>query len=273
MAAMNPLEIAAQLYAEQGWHVFPLKPGEKTPATRNGLHDATLDANQIRGWWERQPDANIGINCGLAGLTVIDIDLRHGDGFKAWGDIQRTAKGDPTWETETPSGGAHIYYTTPPDATIRNSAGRLAANIDVRADGGYVVAAPSTTPQGVYTVTDDRDPILLPPWLLELLEAPQIAINVPRPTVTPIAGDTPYGTAALTAETDNIATAVEGQRNDQLNRSAYAIGQLIAGRQLDATHAIAALETAALASGLGQTETTRTLDSGIRSGLQNPRTP
>jgi len=63
------LSVRALVYAQRGWPVLPCQPGTKTPATRHGLHDASIDPDQIASWWRRQPDANIAI---ATGLSVID---------------------------------------------------------------------------------------------------------------------------------------------------------------------------------------------------------
>jgi len=65
-----------------GFVVFPLHPRTKTPATEHGFKDATTDVAQIRAWWTKTPDANIGIATGEAsgGLVVIDIDVDEAKG-------------------------------------------------------------------------------------------------------------------------------------------------------------------------------------------------
>ncbi len=70
------LKQAALRYASLGLAVFPLQPGTKTPLTSHGCYYATTDQNQIRDWWEQNPDANIGIAAGQksGGLVVIDMD-------------------------------------------------------------------------------------------------------------------------------------------------------------------------------------------------------
>ena len=70
---MTNLEWALK-YAGLGWHVFPCNI-DKTPKTVNGLHDATIDQAQIRCWWEKWPDASIGLATGkISGVWVLDID-------------------------------------------------------------------------------------------------------------------------------------------------------------------------------------------------------
>lgn len=125
---------AALLYASWGWPVFPLREGQKRPATRNGFKDATTDADRIRAWWTRHPAHNIGLPTGHA-FDVIDIDVPQG--IPALPRLA-AAEGEIHGHVATSSGGVHFYVTP----TGRgNTAG---AGVDYRGMGGYVVAPPST---------------------------------------------------------------------------------------------------------------------------------
>jgi hypothetical protein len=127
-------------YAAMGWPVFPVKP-DKTPYTKNGFKDAVTDMKQIDDWWRIWPDADIGIPTGKAsGLTVIDIDPRHG-GDASISELDEEIGGlPPTAEATTPSGGGHLVFKNPSHVRIGNSAGKLGKGIDVRGEGGYIVA-------------------------------------------------------------------------------------------------------------------------------------
>ena len=81
-----------------------------------------------------------------------------------------------------------------------------------------------------------------------------------------------YGAAALERELGRVATAPEGTRNDTLNRAAFALGQLMAGGEVDETTATDQLTTAARRAGLDDTEITQTIGSGIKAGKLEPRT-
>lgn len=140
---MNKIQEAALYYAGHGLNVFPLKQGLKRPATHNGLHSATTDLEQIRAWFA-DSSQNLAIATGL-GLVVVDIDVKGGtDGFASFQTLQQQhGQLPPTIEVQTPSGGKHFYYRYPDTHVIKNSAGKLGAGIDIRGQGGYVVAAPS----------------------------------------------------------------------------------------------------------------------------------
>ncbi|HEY7822781.1 MAG TPA: bifunctional DNA primase/polymerase, partial [Acidimicrobiia bacterium] len=78
---------AALRYASWGWHVLPLQPNSKIPATAHGVHDATVDPEQIRKWWSRDPEMNIGVAAGrVSDLLVFDVDPRNGgeQGWEEW---------------------------------------------------------------------------------------------------------------------------------------------------------------------------------------------
>jgi hypothetical protein len=140
---MNKILEAAVYYAEHGLKVFPLKQGLKRPSTHNGLLSATTDLESIRKWFT-DSNQNLAIATGL-GLVVIDIDVKGGtDGFSSFQSLQQQyGQLPPTIEVQTPSGGKHYYYRYPEPNIIKNSAGKLGAGVDIRSEGGYVVAAPS----------------------------------------------------------------------------------------------------------------------------------
>ncbi|HEX7998663.1 MAG TPA: bifunctional DNA primase/polymerase [Pyrinomonadaceae bacterium] len=150
---------------------FPVK-ADKSPYTPNGFKDATRDPATVRLHWRKFPDANIGIPTGEAsGWLVLDIDPRHG------GDASLTAlieeHGDAwleTMQSRTGGGGHHIIFAYPQGSNIRNSAGRLGEGIDVRGEGGYIIAAPSLHGSGRrYEWLTNFKPAAPPEWLIRKL--------------------------------------------------------------------------------------------------------
>lgn len=162
---------AALAYAKRGWMVFPLKPGEKTPLTPNGFKDATTNENIIVRWWDRWPDANIGIATGPeSGIWVLDIDAPDGD--KSLGALESELATLPrTLEQVTGGGGKQLFFRWPA-REIRNRQG-LRPGIDVRGNGGYVVVPPSLHPCGKRYEWDggkgDIEPAEAPPEWLEFI--------------------------------------------------------------------------------------------------------
>lgn len=144
-------------YAQLGLAVFPLSPKSKVPLKGSrGFKDATKNIEEIRRLWTINPDANIGIATGaVSRIIVVDID---GDaGLQSFRELQKQLEPFPaTVQVQTPgkiidgthSGiGLHLYYLKPDGVSI-NSAVGVAANIDVRGDNGYIVAAGSEHPNG-----------------------------------------------------------------------------------------------------------------------------
>ena len=142
---------AAIEYAKKGFAVFPLKYRDKVPLTRNGCKDATTDAAQIKAWWQKYPNANIGLATGSVSQNVFVIDLdidedRGIDGYHSLEDWQREHGDFPeTWTAITGRGGYHLYYRG--NGKIKNRAG-IIDGVDIRGNGGYVVAPPSIHKNG-----------------------------------------------------------------------------------------------------------------------------
>jgi Bifunctional DNA primase/polymerase, N-terminal len=147
-------------YAGRGWHVFPLhsvqdgrctcgrdcgKNAGKHPRVKGGFKAATTDVRQIEAWWRKWPDANIGIATGaMSGIVVIDVD---GEAGRA--TLQRLVAQHgllPRTEMVRTSRGWHLYFGIPDACSpIPCSTGD---GLDVRGDGGYVVAPPSRHASG-----------------------------------------------------------------------------------------------------------------------------
>lgn len=148
---------AALAYAKRGIPVFPCRTGGKEPLTPRGFKDATTDPRKVHAYWRRWPGANIGVPTGSrSGLLVLDED-RAG----AIGELEEEQEPLPaTTRARTGGGGLHLWFRLPAGVEIRNSAGRLAEGMDVRGEGGYVVAPPSHT-EGAYGWLD-KTPLAAP---------------------------------------------------------------------------------------------------------------
>ena len=155
---------AAFAYAARGWHVFPCR-ADKRPYTRRGFKQASANPKRIRKWWRRWPKASIGVACEASGLVVIDCDVKRSDGPAAFAALGFDS--EQAWRSATPSGGIHYVFADTSGGTIRNSAGKLAAGVDVRAAGGYFIAPPS--PGYRYLNAWSGAPADLPPNLAQAL--------------------------------------------------------------------------------------------------------
>jgi hypothetical protein len=277
---------AAVIYARRGWAVFPCHcpaPGgcscgkrdcsspAKHPRVASGLKSATTDEEQIREWWARWPRANVAIRTGaISGLVVLDIDPQH-DGERTLGWLlgQHPDLG-ATRTIRTGSGGRHLYFAHP-GGTIRNDAGkRLGPGLDIRGDGGYVIAPPSRHARGgVYRVEANGGIVPeLPDWLVDLMAPPE----PPRPAfpAPSIGNKTAWAHAALGGELERLQAAEEGTRNDTLNRVAYRLGRLVASGVLAEPEVEGLLIRGAVAVGLDESEALRTARSGLVAGEASP---
>ena len=271
---------AALAYARHGIPVLPVhtpdldgccscdsgvrcpRPG-KHPRLRHGLTEASADPRLIELWWSRWPQANVGLRTGIA-MDVADIDSAEG-----WHGLCHLSGGAlPAGpRVRTGGGGWHLWFAP---LGFGNRV-RLLPGLDWRGVGGYVVAPPSRHVSGADYRWVRRPGDELPAGtaaLRELIEGPAAP-----PAHHPIAHPDRYGQAALAAETDRVASAVVGTRNDTLNRAAFALGRLVGAGMLDAGDVVRELDTAARLAGLGRAEVRRTIRSGLTAGRQAPIDP
>ena len=145
------LESALAL-ARQGFLVFPIAPKAKSPPlVADWPNVATANEAQVRSWWTQWPNANVGIHCD--GLLVVDVDPKKG-GFDSLTALEQEVSLEATYETETPSGGRHIYYRC--GTLVRNGVDVFGPGLDVRTTAGYVVGSGSRTEAGEYSVIADE---------------------------------------------------------------------------------------------------------------------
>lgn len=197
---------SALRYAAKGKPVFPLRAKGKSPLTASGLKEATTDTIIIRRWWSQWPDANIGLLTGeLSEVFVLDVDGELGEKSLQSHEAVN-GKLPPTIEVTTGKG-RHLYFRWPEHGSIRNSAGKIGAGLDIRGNGGYVVAPPSVHETGqAYRFSDGNAGMLAsaPIWLLDLLQDRE--------------GQTPPPNKVNTSWESLLKEVKEGQRNDALAR-------------------------------------------------------
>jgi hypothetical protein len=151
VASVSELHQAALVYCRHGWSAVPVAVTGKWALVRWRVwQQARPDPDQLATWWQRWPAANVGVITGpVSGLVVLDVDPPHGGGAAlakleaTHGDLPRSAV------VETPSGGWHVYLQWP-GFKVANSAGRLGPGLDVRGQGGLVLAPPSRRSLGAY---------------------------------------------------------------------------------------------------------------------------
>ena len=170
-------QAAAILYAASGWSVIPVEAHGKRPLTAwLEFQQRIASASEIGSWFRKWPDANVGVVTGyISQIVVVDIDPQHG-GTQSLEAMERVQGALPrTLEVHTGGGGRHLYFTYP-SVRLHNRVG-IRPGIDLRSDGGYVVAPPSIHPSGErYRWLPGQGPqdLLaepLPAWFLEATRA------------------------------------------------------------------------------------------------------
>jgi hypothetical protein len=196
---------AALAYAAAGWRPFPTRPNRpdcpepgrclcKAPVipaahglgstcrggcgrVGHGFWDGTSDADVIRSWWSRWPDANVAIATGAPGPDVLDVDDHGpaGNGFAALNRVKRTGvlTGAQCLVRTASGNGLHVYF-----AGSEQGCGRLPRHhLDFKARGGYVVAPPSVVHGRPYVLVDHRPGTVGLDWqaVRQLLDPPKPA--------------------------------------------------------------------------------------------------
>jgi hypothetical protein len=151
----NPLLTAALKCGEVGLHVIPICPKDKKPLIKRWPSAATTNPSHIRVWWDRWPDANIGVVCGPSGLVVLDVDLYKGVDWallsgitggrlSSLADLEKLTD----WQAESGGGGRHFILSA---SVIYDSKELIrfprGMNIDKKAGNAYFVVAPSVHPK------------------------------------------------------------------------------------------------------------------------------
>ena len=166
---VGALHAAARKYAELGMPVFPLQPRGKEPVTASGCLQATTDSAVIDRWWNAAPDMNVAIATGGAsGVFVVDVDDEIGEATIR--ELERANGALPPTVESLTGRGRHIWFRLGEHDPVRNSAGRIGSGVDIRANGGYVVAPPSVHPSGrkyEWSVDSAAEFVDAPDWLHE----------------------------------------------------------------------------------------------------------
>lgn len=190
---MSALEEALNL-AYNGFRVFPLRHKDKRPAIKAWPEVASAEDDDIKAWFDGE--AGVGVRCGQTAFDgtrffVVDIDVKDGQpGLESWDDVVAECPDlkPITSETvcvETPSGGFHYYFVVP-DGRECPTNGRPWEGIDIRGEGGYVVAPPSELPNGQYRWVRDPQEFVVLPAPESLMDALDAAAR--QPTLKVIQG-------------------------------------------------------------------------------------
>jgi len=234
------------------------------------------------------PHAVPGIELCKTGLVVVDAD-RHGgpDGVAAFAEMAAAEQTPPHPISLTLGGGEHHYFKQRSDRRCRNRSGSLPDGIDVRGDGGWIVAPGTIRQDGKTYSASDGAPLLIdaystgsiptiPVWLVAKIHerrpgsSASVDAILSAPAFETGGREATYARRALEGAAHELSRAPIGSRNEALNASAYRLGRMVARDWIDQASVVTALKGAAISAGLNTEEVEKTLASGITAGLSNP---
>ncbi len=248
-----------------------------------------MGEKELRYWFKRDPQFNVGLCTGAqsGGLLYLDIDTHHADsnGFDSLAKIEsKYGKLPFTLAQKTGGGGEGRFFTVSSDllAKIKNKAGKasIAPGLDLRVSGGQTVVPPSLHHSGRrYEWIDETAEIAAAPaWFIEMCIHETSNTSTTAPAATPAKklngtekNTRKYCLAALENARQRLLEAKTGERNESLNQEAFAIGTLIQHGGLYLEEAKNALYQAATSIGLADHEARATINSGLSSGMKQPK--
>ncbi|MFJ5817353.1 bifunctional DNA primase/polymerase [Streptomyces sp. NPDC093108] len=276
----------------------------------HGVRAATTDLALIDQWWSENPRYGIGVAAGPSNLLILDLDLHQSTppepekilpGLALPDDLEptticsglavldllcllrrapRLVDSPETFCVRTPSGGLHLWYTVEDGSQWSpDSRGRLGWQVDLRADRSYAVAPGTCTRDGLYVPEGPcRKPAPLPRWLANDLARAGLKRRTPlrRPLsrlhLPDFAAGRGYVATAVREELEAVATCRTG-RNDQLNRSAFSLGQLVGAGLVDRDDVRQALTEAAQSAGVDphEAKAQSTIRRALEAGSRVPR--
>lgn len=252
----NFLDIAT-FYTQHNIKVFPVKRQDKKPLCANGFKAATTDKVVLQEWNNKFPNCNVGIPTGhINNIFVVDIDGEQGIESLNHLELIHGKLDAPTVITGK---GKHLYFKMPENVELKCSTSKIADHIDIRANGGYVVAPPSVHENGHrYTwenFVSNQDFPDAPTWLISLMT------NAEKQTL-PVSG-----------VLEEISNAPQGQRNDTLYRRAISLINRTRKEYLNMNEVKQNIINAALQSGLSKEEATKTFDNALKFVEENCNIP
>jgi len=294
MNAPDDLVRYALAYAKRGWKVLPLhsvtngvcscgctgRSAGKHPRSEHGLKDATDGWRVIVRWWERWPDANVGL--AMSGRFWV-LDLDGPEGIQRWADLQLLHGACPETFAVRTGNGIHLYFLRPEGMDIRNKQDcPHCPHIDRRANGGYVVAPPSMHYSGRrYEVLSKVQAVKAPEWVHHIWDPPPRETPLPPPAppvvVSQLDRARRYVQAVLQGVCNDIRSAgCNGGKflHNTVYTKAALIGSYASGGYIDDVYAIQALMAAALeAKPNGKREMERAVTQGYEKGSATPMHP
>jgi hypothetical protein len=225
--------------------VFPCKVADKAPLTTSGFKDASQDPERIKRWWQRWPDALIGVPTGKK-FVVVDVDLQHREAQ----DWYARANIPATRMHATRSGGRHFLFL--PNDAVRCSESKIWRHVDTRGDGGYIIWWPASGFEVLHPVVLAE----VPDWIIARLQRDEPHIDR--------AIDLDQAPAKIAGIIRAIAEAREGERNKLLFWGANRLRELADQQAVPHSEALAIALEAARRAGLPHSEALKTAHSAFR---------
>ena len=272
------VHLSALIYMQANISVLPVK-ADKTPALKywKQLQYRVATQSTIDQWHYTGLLENVGLILGRVSGNLVVVDCDGLDAVAAF--TERFPHLADTYSVMTGSRkGMHFYYYAkccPPTTRVT---GLDIGNIELRADGCYVVAPPSTHASGYRYSVSNASRILhvfdlheVVTWIKAFMREKHGGVL--PPAAGKVGYSTAYGRAALAGESAAVRMAPEGSRNNQLYRSALKLGSLIADGRIDRGSVENDLleAAAALAGTEGEASVWRTIASGIDRGMESSR--
>lgn len=269
--AESPTILDAALgYLELGWSVLPVRG--KEPAIAWATFQTKRPAySYIHNWHRDGLLQGVGIICGKVSSNLAVIDLDGQDAVKEF----ESCFNFNTYSVLSGSGkGKHIYlYVDNLPVTTRTK------GFELRANGCYVVAPPSVHPSGqrytvaaacdIQCVSNLDDVVAFIRNKIPALQPPRVATppNVAAKSEWEAKAREFYLNAAIEGEASRIRQAAKGERNNTLFHASKRLARLLQNGG-DSEQVRSALLAAAQFVGTPRIEAERTIESGIRHGLQ-----
>jgi bifunctional DNA primase/polymerase-like protein len=267
-------------YVTRGWSIFVLGPNKRPvancPACRDtapdhnpaqcghafchGFYSASRDLDRFAMQLDATPNGMIAIRTGAAsGLVGIDVDPGHG------GTIMSLMPRTLSVVTGSEPPGTHAYYGHP-GVHVPNSQGLLGPGLDVRGDGGYLVAPPSIHPKTgrAYAWGPAHQIVEMPAALVAACQPkPAVATSTGTSASTSAGRDITDPDALLAAHLRALAVAPEGRRRSTLYGISRGVGRMVRAGAITKADAVRVLTDAGLAAGQSVRETDRAIVGGF----------
>lgn len=245
----------------------------------HGCYAGTNLFKDLEAMWQEQPDSLVGIRTGKASnIFVLDFDV-HDNGKDGIATLTEMTQIDnlllPTTTVLTSGGGIHLYYRYPHTQKVQNdNRGGVGPGVDVKGDGGFVIAPPSQKRDRVsykwYPGCSPQrvTPVAASPALLALLPQPKQADHYVYTTQSFEVDLSTMVSYDFQRALDQLEFAPNGSRNSYLYTAACRGGEAIAAGAMHWDKVRVLLAQYGSAAGLTRSEIRGTVRGGLARGMR-----